>query len=133
MTVLLATLNSDLLFVSLLAMLYIACVSQLSWARLINCTCRKGKKAPKGKISRKGEADSAGASSPALHADAQPGTRLKPKQKKKLLKEVSCSSQLLTRALQDSKTVMFLFQGFSGHQPTSQLCMLCLSVACHAF
>ena len=108
MRVLLATFNSDLLFISLLAMLYTACVSQLFWARLIDCTHRKGRKALKGKKSRKGEDESADASSSAVHDGAQPGTRLKPKQKKKLLKEVSCSSQTLTRALQDSETKMFL-------------------------
>lgn len=65
---------------------------------------RKGKKAFKGKKSRKGEDESADTSSSAAHAEAQPGTRLKPKQKKKLLKEVSYLSQTVTRAPQDRKT-----------------------------
>lgn len=53
---------------------------------------RKGKKALKGKKPRKGEDESADTSSSAAQGEAQPGTRLKPKQKKKLLKEVSYSS-----------------------------------------
>lgn len=89
---------------------------------------RKGKKALKGKKSRKGEDESADASLSAAQVEAQPGTRLKPKQKKKLLKEVSCSSsQTVTRAPQDK---FDLLQG-TVHQALSVtwLCMFYLSVA----
>lgn len=65
---------------------------------------RKGKKALQGKKSRKGEDEPADTSSSAAQVEARSGTRLKPKQKKKLLKEVSCSSQTVTSAVQDLKT-----------------------------
>lgn len=66
---------------------------------------RRGKKTLKGKKSRKGEDESADTSSSVMHDEAQPGTRMKPKQKKKLLKEVSISGsfwpQFLPRAVKE--------------------------------
>lgn len=55
----------------------------------IHLTCRRGKKAPKGKKCKKQENEAADTPSSAVRDEAKPGIKLKAKQRKKLLKEVS--------------------------------------------